>query len=83
MPKSFPNLLAVLVLAVAVYQNWWWPWGALFLYWTILAYLTGEVNLISAITRRDTPVLYWFVLTAWLVLSLYYIAYDIWLHFLL
>lgn len=77
MPRTALNIIALLILAIGVYYNWFWPWGALFLYWTVLAYMSGEVNLISEINSRDTPVLYWIVLISWFVLSLYYIIYDL------
>lgn len=51
-------------------------WGLLFLYWTVPNFYSGHAFLLSDITRRDDPLLFWLIQIAWVVLGLMMIAAD-------
>ena len=76
MKKALPNILALTVLLVGTYFNWNWPWGALFLFWTIPAIYAGEIHLITPVTKKANPALFWTILVTWIALSVFMIASD-------
>ena len=74
-----PRWLTVLVLIgllVALTMNWWWPWGLLFLFWTVPAIRMGEVHLIGTIPRDQQPILFWIVTVLWVLLGVAMILVD-------
>ena len=71
------NILALGVIYVAVLMGWQWVWGILFIMWTVPALYSGEVHLIGAISKKETPVLYWLILLTWIGLSAYLIVADL------
>lgn len=74
-----PSWLSALVLAAmlgALYMNWSWPWGFLFIYWAVPSFLGGEAFLIGPITREESPVLFWVVTILWLLLGVMMVLVD-------
>lgn len=70
-------VLALAVVWVAVVMDWNWVWGALFILWTIPALVTGRTHLLEEVSRARNPVLYWLIVSTWILLSLYLIASDV------
>lgn len=68
------SVLGLLLVYIAVFLNWPWLWGVLFLFWIIPDFFTGETSFIELIKRQENPILYWTILLTWLVLSLYLLA---------
>jgi hypothetical protein len=68
------SVLGLLLVYIAVFLNWQWLWGVLFLFWIIPDFFTGETSFIEPIERQENPILYWTILLTWLVLSLYLLA---------
>ena len=76
---TVPRWLTALVLVgllVALYLNWSWPWGLLFIYWAVPSIWTGEAHLIGAIRRVEAPFLFWMVTVLWVVLGVLMILVD-------
>lgn len=74
-----PRWLTALVLVgllVALYLDWSWPWGVLFIYWAVPAVWTGEAHLIGTIPRETSPVLFWLVTILWVLLGVLMILVD-------
>ena len=71
------NIVALVVVYLAVLMGWQWVWGVLFMMWTIPALFTGEVHLIGTIAKKKNPVMFWLILFTWVVLSIYLIVADL------
>ncbi len=59
-------LIAVWVFAVL---NWTWPWGVLFLAWALSSLRTKQTFLIREIDKGQNPMLYWAVLSTWIIMG--------------
>ena len=69
---NVPRWLTGLVLVgllIALYMNWAWPWGLLFIYWSALALLSGEAFLLGPIKRNQDVILFWIVTVLWTLLG--------------
>lgn len=71
MKGPVPNVIALILIYVAVVMNWTWFWGVLFLFWSLPAIFTGEVHLIGMVAKKKNPVLFWLIVITWLWLSAY------------
>lgn len=69
--------LALIVIWVGVAMDWNWIWGVLFISWTIPALVTRRTHLFEEVERAHNPVLYWLIVSTWILLSIYMIASDI------
>ena len=77
MPYSrIASYAAMAGLLFALYKNWSWPWGLLFLVWTVPSIRSGDTFLIGHLTRRQDPVLFWFTNVLWVLLGLLMILTD-------
>ncbi len=70
-------MLALAVLWIAVAMDWNWVWGVLFILWTIPALRTGRTHLLEEVDRARNPILYWLIVSTWMLLSAYLIASDL------
>ncbi len=72
------RVIALLVLLyVALYMNWSWPWGLLFVYWTVTSALSGETALVETVRRAEHPKLFWIVIVTWFLAGLSLILPDV------
>lgn len=77
MKKLWPNLLALIVIYIAVLMGWQWVWGILFLMWTLPALYSGQIHLVSPVSKKDQPLLFWLIIATWIGLSLYLVVVDL------
>lgn len=70
------NLAAFLALMAATWFGLSTPWGLLFIYWTIPNFRAGRALLVFDVERKETPVLFWLVQLAWVVLGISMILID-------
>ena len=63
----------VLVYAAAVFSLSW-VWGILFLFWVVPDLISGVTYFISEVNRKTAPVLYWFIMATWILMSAYVLA---------
>ena len=71
------NILALIVIYVAVLMGWQWVWGILFRMWTVPALYSGQVNLIGPVAKKENPTLFWLIVLTWIGLSAYLIFADL------
>lgn len=65
------TLIAILLMYVALFMNWEWVWGVLFLIWVIPDIYTGVTYFIEPIARKENPATYWLIIITWILLALY------------
>ena len=64
-------MLGLVILLAAIVFSWDWMWGVLFLLWVILDIQSGVSYFMEPIERKSNPILYWFLIGTWSILSLY------------
>ena len=74
--QTLINYIAFGVLMVSTALGFQSVWGLIFLYWTIPNFYLDHAFLISDVTKAETPLLFWLVQIAWVVLGLLLIATD-------
>lgn len=68
------TILGLIFIYLAVWLNWQWAWGILFLLWVIPDIITGVTYFMEPIDKKDNPILYWMIILSWLLMSVYSIA---------
>ena len=71
------TVFVLIALFVALYMNWSWPWGLLFIYWAVPSYLNGEAFLVGPISLKENPILFWIITILWIVLGVIMILSDV------
>lgn len=72
-----PTVIGLVVLLVATFFDWYWVWGLLFLYWSVVSIGAGQVFLVQTVRRDENPYLFWSVSALWLVLAILVIGTDL------
>lgn len=75
---KWKTLLALAILWIAVVFEVYLVWGILFLLWVIPALKSGETYLVEPIRKLEHPLLYWALVSTWIILSVVTIAYGLW-----
>lgn len=70
------NIVVLAVLLTAIWMEWLWIWGILFIYWAVPAFLTGETHLVGSVQRDKQPVVFWLVSALWIVLGVLTIFWN-------
>ena len=65
------TIVALIIMYLAIFMNWEWMWGILFLYWVIPDLFSGATYFVEPIYKKEDPNLYWIIVVSWIVLSLY------------
>lgn len=68
------SILGLIFIYIAMWFNWQWAWGLLFLLWVIPDLFTGVTYFMEPIDKKDHPILYWIIIISWILMSLYSIA---------
>ncbi len=76
---TWPAAIELAVVYIAVFMDWNWVWGILFLMWVIPWIVLRETHLIVRVRRAESPVLYWLIIGSWIGLSFLMIVWDIYL----
>ncbi|ETW97954.1 MAG: hypothetical protein ETSY1_20735 [Candidatus Entotheonella factor] len=69
--SKWKTVIALILLLVAIILNWSWVFGILFITWAIADMAAGRVYFVEEITKSANPVLFWTIVTLWLLLGLY------------
>ncbi len=74
--KSFKwrSILGLIAIYLAMWFNWQWIWGILFLLWVIPDLISGVTYFMDPVTKKDDPILYWVIMLSWLLMCAYSIA---------
>ncbi len=66
-----------IVLVVSAFLGWQWPWGLLFLYWTVPSVISGQAFLLGPVQRDKDPIFFWAIVLVWALFGALMIAADI------
>lgn len=64
------TILGLLFMYLAMWYNWQWAWGVLFLIWVIPDIISGVTYFIEPVERSSEPILYWVIIISWVLMSL-------------
>lgn len=70
------SYIVLIGLLFALYMNWSWPWGVIFIIWLVPSIRFGESFLVSRISRREDPFLFWIITLLWVLLGVLMILQD-------
>lgn len=62
-------MLGLLLLYFAIFMNWDWVWGVLFIFWVLPDLFSGITHFIEPVAKRQNPITYWLIVGSWLGLS--------------
>ena len=69
--KKWKTILALILMAVAIWFNWSWFW-ALFIFLGLIHVIrSGEIHFVESVSKKETPKLYWIMVAIWSLLALY------------
>jgi len=78
------SILGLILIYVAMWFNWQWAWGILFLAWVVPDMFSGVTYFMEPIEKSKNPLLYWFIIVSWIAMSIYSFAtlfFPEWQHY--
>ena len=69
------TILGLVFIYIAMWFNWQWAWGILFLLWVIPDLMTGVTYFMEPVEKKENPILYWTIIISWILMSLYSMAF--------
>ena len=68
------TIIGLIFMYIAIWFNWQWAWGILFLLWVIPDVITGVTYFMEPVERKENPILYWIIILSWILMSVYSMA---------
>lgn len=65
------TIIALILMYIALFMNWEWAWGVLFLLWVIPDLFSRVTFFIEPIQRNKNPILYWIIIVSWILMATY------------
>ncbi|WP_412987382.1 hypothetical protein [Pontimicrobium sp. IMCC45349] len=65
------TIIALILMYIAMFMNWEWAWGVLFLFWVIPDIFSGITYFIEPIDKKQNPILYWVIIASWILMAIY------------
>jgi len=72
--SKWRTILGLIFIYIAMWFNWQWAWGILFLLWVIPDLITGVTYFMEPVEKKENPILYWVIIVSWILMSVYSIA---------
>ena len=69
--KKWKTILALGLMAFAIYFDWSWFWALFILLGLIHVIRSKEIHFVESVSRAETPKLYWIMVGIWSLLALY------------
>ena len=64
-------MIGLVLMYIAVFMDWQWAWGILFLLWVIPDIFSGVTYFVEPIEKDKNPILYWIIIVSWVLMALY------------
>lgn len=68
------SILGLILMYIAIWFNWQWAWGILFLVWVIPDLFSGTTYFLDIVEKKNDPILYWIIIVSWLIFSILSLA---------
>lgn len=81
--RKWLTIMTLIVLLGSTMLGLYFVWGALFVFWGLIAIKTGQAYLLEPIWRDDDPLLFWTLTGLWFVFGALYILNDFYTHLLI
>lgn len=65
------TLIALILMYIAIFMNWEWAWGVLFMFWVIPDLFSGITYFIEPISKKENPKTYWIIIISWILMALF------------
>lgn len=65
------TIIGLILFYIAIWFNWQWMWGILFLVWVVPDIFSGITYFIEPIAKSENPILYWFIIFSWVWMAIY------------
>ena len=65
------SILGLILIYIALWFNWSWLWGVLFLFWAVAGILSDMTYFMEPIKKEENPILYWAINISWLLMAIY------------
>ena len=65
------SILGLILIYIALWFNWSWLWGMLFLFWAVAGILSDVTYFMEPIEKEENPILYWVINSSWLLMAIY------------
>lgn len=75
--KKWKTIVALILMALAIYYNWSWFWALLIILGLIHVIHSGEIHFVEEVNKKETPRLYWVMVVIWSLLAFYTIQNHI------
>lgn len=69
-PFKWRSILGLILIYLAMWFNWQWAWGILFLFWVIPDLNSGVTHFLEPIEKKENPILFWIIIVSWILMSL-------------
>lgn len=70
---KWKSLVALAVVWIAIFMNWNWIWGFVFLIWVIPEIKHRTAYFVEPVDRSSNPFSYWLIIFSWILMALYMI----------
>ncbi len=70
---KWKSILAILLIWLAVFVDFQWVWGVLFIIWVYPDIKKGNTYFVEYLDREVNPVEYWIIVLSWILMSVYLI----------
>jgi len=65
------SIVGLIIIYIAMWLNWQWIWGLLFILWVIPDLFSGVTYFLEPVEKNKNPILYWVIIGSWILMSLY------------
>lgn len=68
---KYRSIVGLILLYLAMWFEWQWVWGLLFIMWVIPDLISGVTYFLEPVDKKNHPILYWIIIGSWILLSLF------------
>ena len=68
---KWKTMLGLILMGLAIYFDWGWFWAVFILLGLMHVIRSGEIHFVEAVSKKETPRLYWIMIVIWSLLAAY------------
>lgn len=70
-PIRWKSMIALGLIGAGIFYEWYWIWGVFCVVWALIDLRRKQTYLLEDIPKTEAPLLYWIVVTMWLILGIW------------